>query len=408
MELSCQSVVEGLARRGHEVRVLTSTYGVTTPAYDGEIARVIYLDMEIAPLQNIPIFFFDRKRRLASNLKELDKLIDVFTPDVIFIWGMWNVHRSLAYRAEERMTGRVLFRFGDYWPLLAPQSVQYWEGLSPNLAVALGKRTLRPAAKWSLDREPPFQLTYPYCYCISQAVKEKLLQSEIPIKHASIIHNGLDPAPFADAASRPAMADQNVRRIVYVGRLTETKGVHILVDAFVNLLRLGTNGYTLKIVGTGSTEYVNRLLDQLAQAKVPEDNVAFAGMVPAADVPQLLGEADILVVPSTWQEPFGRVVVEGMLAARVVVASAVGGIPEIIQHEVSGILFEPGDTQGLTNALVAISEDPMRAQKLAARGHEEALENFVERRMLDEIEQLLMQTARNGRSWQSGAASFCS
>jgi glycosyltransferase involved in cell wall biosynthesis len=102
---------------------------------------------------------------------------------------------------------------------------------------------------------------------------------------------------------------------------------------------------------------------------------------------------DCIVHVPTDPEPFGRVVVEGMLARRPVIATRAGGIPEIIENGVSGILIAPGSPDELAEALRRIFSDPVAAAEMAANGQARALACFSDRRMLSEIEQHVSEIA---------------
>jgi glycosyltransferase involved in cell wall biosynthesis len=82
--------------------------------------------------------------------------------------------------------------------------------------------------------------------------------------------------------------------------------------------------------------------------------------------------SSIAVVPSVWAEPFGIVVIEAMAGGAAVVASAVGGIPEIIEHDVSGVLVPPGDVLALRDALSGLIADPTRRRTLGDAARQRA------------------------------------
>src|SRR5439155_5284391 len=102
----------------------------------------------------------------------------------------------------------------------------------------------------------------------------------------------------------------------------------------------------LTIAGAGSRAYearLRRLCEQLALS----EHVTFAGRVPREAMPQLMARFDALAVPSEWPEPLPRIVQEGMAAGLVVLASAVGGIGEIVQNESNGLTFAAGNAAEL-------------------------------------------------------------
>ena len=118
-EQSCLQVVEGLKQRGHTTLVLTSMHGTNNvPVEKDGIFRSLYLEMDLVPFRNSITFFTRRKARERHNLRCFERVLGQFEPDIIFIWGMWNLPRSLAASAEARFPDKVVYRFATYWPTL--------------------------------------------------------------------------------------------------------------------------------------------------------------------------------------------------------------------------------------------------------------------------------------------------
>ena len=110
--------------------------------------------------------------------------------------------------------------------------------------------------------------------------------------------------------------------------------------------------------------------------------VKFTGWVPPGEVGALLQTAFAVVIPSRWREPFGLVALQAAEASRPVVASRVGGLPEIVQHGVTGILVPPDDADALGRGLKGLFANPAQAARMgvAARRHKRAVfhyEDFV-------------------------------
>jgi hypothetical protein len=128
-DLWCQEVARGLKNRGHEVVVLTSRHGRNQikhpePAW---ILRELHLEMELASLRNGLQFFTRRKAREDGRLCRLRQVVEGYAPDVLLIWGMWKLPRSLAALAENLKPGRVVYYVRDYWPTLPSQFKVYWQ-----------------------------------------------------------------------------------------------------------------------------------------------------------------------------------------------------------------------------------------------------------------------------------------
>src|SRR5687767_9706756 len=126
-EQSCRQVVEGLKQRGHATLVLTSMHGTNNVPVEADgVYRSLYLEMDLTPWRHSVTFFTRRKARERHNLHRFEHVLEQFKPDIIFIWGMWNLSKSLAVLAEARYPDKVIYRFATYWPTLPSQHKLYW------------------------------------------------------------------------------------------------------------------------------------------------------------------------------------------------------------------------------------------------------------------------------------------
>lgn len=165
-------------------------------------------------------------------------------------------------------------------------------------------------------------------------------------------------------------------RILFVGRLVERKGVEYLVRAVEQLRR--TRPAVLTVVGEGQWE--TKIRDAVRQCR-GEEWVTFAGRVPAAELRALYAGTDVFVLPAVVDskgdtEGLGVVLLEAMRFGRPVVASAVGGIPDIVEDGRTGWLVPAGDVAELAGALDRVAADPEAARRVAAAGRSMALDRF--------------------------------
>jgi glycosyltransferase involved in cell wall biosynthesis len=200
-----------------------------------------------------------------------------------------------------------------------------------------------------------------------------------------VVHNGIDPAPF-DALAPDARAivrselgiSGDAFLVGCFSRLHPWKGQTVLLDAIARM----PNVHALIVGGalfSGEAPYEAELR---SRAGLP----SFAGRVHMLgardDVPRLLAACDVVVHASVLAEPFGRVLVEAMLAGRPVVATRAGGVPEVVTDGETGVLVPPGDARALTEALDALRRDPARVAQLAGRGATHARRAFSREAML--------------------------
>lgn len=171
------------------------------------------------------------------------------------------------------------------------------------------------------------------------------------------------------------------RTIAFLGRLVPEKGAALAIEA----LRLIPADVRLSIIGDG----VERpRLEALAQARGLTGRVTFFGEVDDAKRAYLLAQCDILVVPSQHEELFGMVAVEGALSGLPVVATAIGGLPEIVEHGHTGYLFPKGDIAALASHLATLAADPILSARLGSNGRRKALALYGAERTCDLYEDL--------------------
>ncbi len=190
---------------------------------------------------------------------------------------------------------------------------------------------------------------------VSEAVGH-MLRDElgIPADRIRVIPNWVPRTREPDAVGPMPLPGQPT--ILHVARLDVAKGQDLLLDAFAQTRRVFPEA-VLWIVGTGPEE---SRLRRLAGA-----GVTFLGY--RADVPHLLRQADLFVLSSHW-EGMPLSILEAMAAGLPVVATAVGGVPEIVHDGITGRLVPPDNPQALAEGLIACLRDPLRARKLAAAG----------------------------------------
>ncbi len=126
------------------------------------------------------------------------------------------------------------------------------------------------------------------------------------------------------------------------------------------------------------------------------DRLDASGAVGVDDVSAVYQRASVVAVPSRYPEPFGLVAVEAGLARRPVVASAVGGLPEVVDHGVTGLLVAPDDPEALADALATVLRDRALATRFAHAGRARALDRFGMERHTSAYEHLLQECAARG------------
>lgn len=216
----------------------------------------------------------------------------------------------------------------------------------------------------------------------------------------AIIHNGLDLKAFNSFSNlvkvRKAFSlKKNDIVIGTVAMLQPKKGIHILLQA-VPLIREDFPQAKFLIVGddTDSKKHYLQQLRAMTHHFREDKNITFAGF--RKDIPELMSALDIFVLPSLI-EPFGRVLLEAMAAAKAVVASKVGGIPEIVADEETGILVLPGDSKKLADAIIRLIQDSSLREQMGRKGRKRVEELFSIEKNVELTEQLYIKVLQQQR-----------
>jgi glycosyltransferase involved in cell wall biosynthesis len=206
---------------------------------------------------------------------------------------------------------------------------------------------------------------------ISHAQKEIHIRFGIPGERITVSYH-FYRGPLLSRAERG-------RDVVFVGRLSPEKGVQILIEAWK---KTDIRDRFLWIVGEGP---LRGHLEELARSC---PNIRFAGLVRGEELSERWLNAAISVVPSIWEEPFGRVLTESWAHGVPVVAARVGALPELIELTGAGWLFDAGSSTSLAELLQNLLSDEHAISTVAAKCHE-AVSKFSEKDWLKRIDAVL-------------------
>ena len=228
------------------------------------------------------------------------------------------------------------------------------------------------------------------------SVSEEARQYHIKISGSSeeqvtTIYNGIDLSAFSDMdyarERRSVRAELGIPLdadvLVTVAVLRPPKGIQFLIRAMPAILASHPNTYYL-IVGSGS--HREALMEEVGKAGVSE-RVVFAGM--RKDVPQLLAASDIFVLP-TLTEALPTVLAEAMAARLPLIASRVGGIPEMITNGQNGFLTEPEDLKGLASACIHLLKNRDERAAMSAEGWRIVHQKFSIERQVEQLRDLYL------------------
>ncbi len=193
---------------------------------------------------------------------------------------------------------------------------------------------------------------------LTSFAKQKLIENGFPAERIHIL------SALADLSAFQVIPDVDAGTYVgFVGRISSEKGVDILIEAARRLPHV-----PFKIAG--------RYDDHSPLVQSAPKNVAFLGHLEKAELIQFYQHARMIVVPSRWYEGLPMVMVEAMLSAKPVICSRLGGLPDIVDDQVTGLLCQHGDMEELTNKVEWLWDHASQCRRLGLAGRKKAEDEY--------------------------------
>jgi glycosyltransferase involved in cell wall biosynthesis len=224
---------------------------------------------------------------------------------------------------------------------------------------------------------------------VSKEAKQSYAMS-LAASKTRVIYDGIEIATADMTESNAAVRREfgvpdGCALVGMVARVSRQKDYYTLADSAVEILVRHPNTRFL-VVGDNSLVELNRSHYEEVAKKLDElgiaDRFIFTGH--RTDVTRLIGAMDICVL-STHREGFPLSILESMAMRKPVVATDVGGIPEIVNHGVTGYLHQHGNSKELADAIISLIEDPEKANRIGAAGYEHVKQNYSRQKFVDEI-----------------------
>jgi len=212
-----------------------------------------------------------------------------------------------------------------------------------------------------------------------QVAQVERVRAGLPASRVVVIYNGIEAGPFQDLP-----LPSGAPRLGILARLHRNKALDVALQAMPRILAVWPQT-RLEIFGEGPERgRLERLRAELGLSEC----VSLPGMV--EDVPGVLAGLDLVLLPSRI-EGMGNALMEAMAAGRPVVATRVGGVPELVVHGQTGLLVEPDDAQGLARAVLALLADRDLRVEMGQAGRRRVLRDFTPRAMAGAMERLYLE-----------------
>jgi glycosyltransferase involved in cell wall biosynthesis len=362
-EVECAGVVERLRAR-HEVLVLTSRADRGSVAEEPGVRRAL---TRLAP---------DVRGALRAPLASLRgadaaRAALAWKPELIYVWNGAAIPQA-ALRVLADSGAPLAFRVCEHWFGSLFVGDQFLRELLParrdpvRAAWAAGCRALNRLP--SLRMDPTARLRAAISWN-SEALERMVA---VPPFLEPVLERVGHSVPrygdlYAELVREPAPEPQ----IVFLGRVTPYKGLAVAIEALALLRSDGASAATLVVVGPEDPAHGAQMRG-LAERLGVGASISWRGQLTPEQVAAALAGAHALIVPSTWDEPFPLVTIEGALARVPLVASDVGGIGEGMHNEEHALLFARGDAAGAAEALRRVFSEPEQTAARVERARERA------------------------------------
>jgi starch synthase len=361
---------------GLAVALLTREY--PPDVYGGAGVHVEYLARELSSLVSLTVHCQGADRPGAVAHQPWDRLAGA-NPALATI----SVDLSMAAAAA----GADLVHSHTWYANLAGHLVSLLAGV-PHVVTVHSLEPLRP---WKAEQLGGGYALSSWCertaiesaaaiIAVSEGMRADVLACypAVAAERVRVIRNGIDtreyaPDPGLDVLERYGV-DPGRPLVVFVGRITRQKGLPVLLRAAA---RLDPRIQLMLCAGQPDTAELAAEVTALVQdlRETRSGVIWLSGMLPRREVIQLLTHAAVFVCPSLY-EPLGIVNLEAMACATAVVASRVGGIPEVVADGQTGLLVPPDDQVALADAINALVRDPARAATMGRAGRDRAVAEF--------------------------------
>jgi glycogen synthase len=298
-----------------------------------------------------------------QGIESLAQIVTMWQPDVLHLhsFWLWPIAQALRDRVRKPLVytvhslDRAEYELG-HGP---PETLTQWVGQ---------ESVIRDADRVIALTQSERELLKQYCPGVEERIR--------------VVGNGIEEIAIAPQAKD---RDRDTPTVLFSGRFVERKGICELIEAICIVLaqapavRFVLAGGHRNCTGAQMESWLlpARLYPHRAQIK-------FTGWLTPWEMETWYRAADILVVPS-WYEPFGMVILEGMLHGLAVAASAVGGPTEILDHGRTGVLFAPRDAAALAEAVLQLTNDPDGRIRIAEAGAKDVREKWLWPRIVQKM-----------------------
>ncbi len=355
-EISVQKLAEGLVRNGHKVSVICSDKRDNHEIINGVSVFRLKIKNMYTPLDSQEQNFIKKGiYRIIDlyNIFNYKSLLDIFEkvkPDVIHTNNTYGIS-PVIWSVSKKKQIPIVHTLRDYY-LMYPYGNLTVQHSSNNFLLGTYEKIHKKFHR-NISKKVDY-VTAPSKFTLDKFIENNFFYKS----QTKVIFNAIDYDENVINKwykNKISKIEKTTTKFVFLGTLGEHKGVHIMLKAFHEI---EDKNIELHIAGKGN------LQTMVEEFSIKDSRIKYHGFLQGEELERLLLKSDVLLAPSVWFEPFGRVVIDAYKHALMVIGSSSGGLVEIIRDGKTGLLVEPNSIESLKTAINKLKKMKKKEQIL--------------------------------------------
>ncbi len=411
-DFRCQTIVENLRTRGHQVQVLTSKHGMTAEQTGGDVERRLVLNGAFEhPLST---GYRELQEIEETNNCALLESIASFQPELVHVFSLEGISKSLMFTLRHSRLPTV-YDIASTWLSEGVKKdpwLRWWNQTHPSFSENMARSALELSGKRNaFDETAPTRMMKGYerlpqlygnaaeiaavqpnsinafrfdrLYFCSRSLKEAAERAGFRVNHAEVIYPGI---PTQQYVGEVKPASSPVTKFLMAAQLTKQSGLLTALQALEASLAQ-VPGATLSIFGKGDSNYIAEARSNIAMKKLRVEFLPVSNIV--RELPAIFKRHDALLHTAEWPEPFSTTPLEAMASGLPVIASEIGGVMDVLRNGENALTYPAGDYAFLAQQMLELQQNAELRVKIADNGQQEVLSNYNESTVMDKIEAYL-------------------
>jgi glycosyltransferase involved in cell wall biosynthesis len=383
-QIRCQRTADSLRERGHEVFVLTGRPHNGVLEISDDIWRVLYSRWSYPKAP-----FYRQIKAIDFNTKCFSQALETFQPNIVGLWAIIGASLPFMLNIIQRSHVPIVHFVGGHTQLDFRRCYwfKYWSSPSKRGALLSALKDIIAAiVSRYIPTYPPNPLRLGTVCFNSKFIRDWHIASGYWIQNPIVIESGVDTTKFQAPVPRNYAVSP---RLLVSSRFALSKGIKFILESFAKI-RECNSGLRLSIIGPETSEGIELIKKDISRLML-SDCVRILKPVPNEQMPGIYLAHDILIQASKI-ESWSNSVLEAMACGMVPITSDRGGLRELINPGINGLLFSYGNSHELCQKMESLINNPLLLQKIGLEAQRHVSRNYSLEKYISKIEKLLVNT----------------